>query len=150
MYKPKNVKELTQQQWDFTQEYIKNGFNAYRAALKAGYSYHLAKDHTHNLTRHPLIVKKVEQAIAKIEKKQVKELSITWEWKLKKLKRVINEFIPDDKDTPLNKDQVKVGLAAIAEHNKMVGEYAPERRLSVNVDATKEKLKEAKKVYDEF
>lgn len=150
MYKPKDIKPLTQQHHDFTNEYIKNGFNAYRAALKVGYSYNMAKDHSYELTRHPLIAKKIDRAVAKVEAKQVKELSITWEWKLKKLKRVINEFIPDDKTIPLKKDDVKVGLAAIAEHNKMVGEYAPERRLSVNVDATKDKLKEAKKVYDEF
>lgn len=41
---------LNGKQRAFADEYIINGYNAYRAAIKAGYSESYARDHSHNLS----------------------------------------------------------------------------------------------------
>lgn len=142
----KSKQTLTKMQFAFVNEYIKNGFNAYQAGLAAGYS------PTYSKVRTGLLIKKpqVQEIISKAQDKAIDKLSIDWAWKVGKLKRVIEEFIPTDSNIDLNKDRVKVGLTALAELNKMHGDYAPDRRLNMTVNATLEKLQDIRKTYDEY
>jgi len=146
----KQDKPLTQLQHNFVMNYIKNGFNAYRAALDAGYSESFATVQSSRLPSHPAIKPRLEKALARVEDQLIAKLGITYEWKARKLKRVVDKFIPDDDEEVMIADRVKVGLSALAELNKMQGDYAPDKRLSVTVDTTKEKLLEVKRQYEEF
>jgi hypothetical protein len=142
-------KSLTNKQKQFIAQYIANGFNAKQAAVTAGYSMNYLKAKGYDLMSHPEVARKIDEAYVKVHGTHG-TIELTWEWKLRKIARVINEFIPDDESVKLNSAAVKVGLFAMAELNKMTGDYAPIKKLSVNVDATKAKLAEAKKVYDEY
>ncbi|MFA6080734.1 MAG: terminase small subunit [Candidatus Gracilibacteria bacterium] len=138
--------KLTELQYKFAHLYIANGFNAYQAALGAGYSESFAKIKSHELPANPRIQKRITEITA--DEKSC--LGLSWEYKAGKLKKVIDRYIPDDDKIDMKTDKVKVALAAIAELNKMQGDYAPDKKLSVNVDMTKEKLIEAKRVYEEY
>ena len=137
---------LTQKQFDFCSSYIKNGFNAYQAALSAGYTHNYANVKAPLLLQHPIIKARIEKAYDKTEN----QLGLDWQWKLKKLQRVINEFIPDDSTKRLNTFETGIALKAIAELNKMHGDYAPDKRISMTVDATQSKLLEARQQYKEY
>jgi hypothetical protein len=70
------------------------------------------------------------------------ELEMDVDYKLKKLKKIIDTHIPDDANRA---DQMKAatGIAAIAEANKMQGHYSAEKRenVNVNIDADIERVK---------
>lgn len=142
----KRVTTLTAKQYAFCQEYIRNGYNVKQACLSAGYSEAVANAGGGKLLHNPLIQERISQSLHRAEQK----LSITWEYKLNKLKRIVDEYIPDDKTVALIPEQVREGLKAIAELNKMNGDYAPDKRISMTVEATQHKLIEAKKQYSEF
>lgn len=136
---------LTQKQYNFVLKYIENGFNAYQAAIAAGYSHNYSRIKAHLLLNHPSIKERLNDAY----KQAQNNLEITFEWKLKKLKRVAN-LVPDNPNEPVSLHTAKVAIAAIAELNKMQGDYAPDKKLNVTVNATKERLIEARRQYDEY
>ena len=144
----KHTKNLTQMQHNFVINYIKNGFNAYQAAVQAGYSEHVANTQTQYLVSNPVIKDRIAKAYDKIDTKLMKELRITMEDKMKVLSRIIYDIVPED-DEP-KRSLYKVAISAMTELNKMQGDYAPDKRLSVTVDATKERLAEVKRQYEEF
>lgn len=137
-------RELTPLQYNFVSHYTRNGFKAKDAALRAGYTLKSATYYSSVIVRLPYVRKKIEQQM----KRNDQRVSKDYDWKMNKLKRIINEFIPDD--GILNPNEVKVGIAALTELNKMHGDYAPDKRLNLNVKATMDKLVEAKKVYEEY
>ena len=69
---------------------------------------------------------------------------LDFNYKIYKLKRVVDEFIPDDSEIGLECRQVAVAISAIAESNKMQGHYSAEKILTANfnVDADMQKAKE--------
>ena len=137
--------KLTQKQYDFTINYIKNGFNAYQAALSAGYSPTYSNIHAHKMLEHPIVKKHIQKAYQKLDRK----IDITVEWKAKKLKRIVDNILPDDGSPDLvacYKDAIK----AINELNKMQGDYAVTKTLNVTVDETKGRLIDARKIYEEY
>ena len=138
--------KLTELQYKFAHLYIANGFNAYDAALEAGYSETFARISSHKLPVNP----RIQKRITEITSDERSCLGLSWEYKAGKLKKVIDRYIPDDDNIDMKKEEVKVALLAIAELNKMQGDYAPDKKLSVNMDITKEKLAEAKRVYEEY
>ena len=146
---PSTNKPLPQKQYDFVVNYIKNGFNGKDAAIKAGYSRYSAYSQSVSLLSNPEIKDKLEKAYQQAEKKIINTLGVTFVWKMKRLKHVIEQYIPID-GTMLKNNDVKVGLQALSEMNKMMGDYAPDKRLSVTYDATQSKMKEVRKIYDEY
>ena len=134
-------KKLTQKQYDFVNNYIKNGFNAVQAALDAGYSPKYAEAQSYNLVNHPAISKRLSEAYQVAEK----VTDATFQWKIEKLMQIIRAF----EKSPLAQD-AKVVIAAIAELNRMSGDYEPTKRFSVTLDATKGRLAEAKRIYEDF
>lgn len=139
-------KTLTQKQNVFCLEYINNGFNAYKAAITAGYSSNYANVKAHGLLKHPTIKACIKRGYQKAEEK----LDLTWEWKLNKLKRIIDTFIPDDESESIFPNHARAAVMAIAEINKMQGDYAPDKKVSVSIDATRARLEEVKRVYEEY
>jgi phage terminase small subunit len=148
MIEHKSTKPLSQRQYDFTVNYIKNGFNAHQAALDAGYSKGFATCQTQTLITNPSIQERIGKAYQKAEKKIINTLGITFVWKMKRLKHVVEQYLPLDKD--LKASDVKVGLQALSEMNKMMGDYAPDKRLNLTVDATESKMKEVRKIYEDY
>lgn len=142
--------KLTQKQYDFTLNYIKNGFNAYQAAIDAGYSHNYARFKAPSLIHNPVINQRVTKAYQTIEMQQMKAICMSMQDKVKVLDRIIRAVIPLDETEPVKLDYMKDAIRAISELNKMSGDYAPDKRLSITVDATKEKLKEVRKIYDEY
>lgn len=140
------LKPLTEKQYSFVTNYIKNGFNAYQAARDAGYSEYFARTKTLTLVEHPNIKHRIEKAFQKVEQR----IEVSFDWRINKLKRLIDAIIPDDTTKAINVRQGKTAIAAMAELNKMFGDYAPDKRLSVTVDATKERLQEARRQYEEY
>lgn len=142
-------KPLTQKQYSFAVNYVKNGFDAHKAAIEAGYTYHTAKTMTQSLLSNDGVKKIVDKAYQKVETKIINTLGITFMWKLKRLKEVVEQYIPID-GSKLKGHEVKVGLQALSEMNKMMGDYAPDKRLNLTVDATQSKMKEVRKIYDDY
>ena len=138
--------KLNEMQQSFVINYIKNGFNATQAALKAGYSDSYARTNSDYLVNTPAIKERITKALNKIDRK----IEISFEYRMKKLRRIIDDFIPDDKKIELSPLKVKTALQAMAEINKMYGDYAPDKQLKVTVDMTHDKLKDIKKQYEEY
>lgn len=143
------MKPLSEQQHVFVTNYIKNGYNAYGAALEAGYSQSMAQTQAYKMVNRPHIKDRIDKAMSKLVDKQDRSIMITIQDKANLLQRIIDDVIPKDGSEP-KRQYYKDALKAIAELNKMQGDYMPERRLSVTVDATKDKLKDVSKAYDEY
>lgn len=137
-------KTLTTKQSSFLKNYICNGLNTYQAAIDAGYTKSYARVRSYDLLQQPHIQSRLETAFKKVEAR----LDISFDWRLNKLKRLINEIIPDDDNIIMS--QSKIAIQAIQEINKMFGDYAPDKRLTLNVDTTKDKLVEARRQYEEY
>ena len=119
------------------------GMDAKHALLECGYSPVSAKN-PQRILQSDGVKQEIEEAQKKLRAKIAKD----YEWKYNKLKRVINEYIPDEGE--LVKENVKTAITAIAELNKMTGDYAPDKRLQLTVDHTKGKLHEARKLYKDY
>lgn len=141
-------RQLTDQQSQFVLNYVRNGFNTYQAAIDAGYSEETAKAEAYRTLTKPHVREYIAKAQQITEKIHLNALVIAMDYKIKKLKRVVDQFIPDTGD--INVNEASIGIKAIQELNKIAGDYAPEKRLSLTVDATKDKLKEINKQYEEY
>jgi hypothetical protein len=65
-----------------------------------------------------------------------------FDFKIQKLKKVIDDFIPAETEV-LEPKKVSVGLQAVAEANKMQGDYAAEKRVTVNANVELDPLVKA-------
>lgn len=139
---------LTEMQQNFVLNYINNGFNVKQAALTAGYSESYSHVHSYKLLAHPIIQKKIEKACRIVEASQNRVLQITIHDKAKKLLRIIDDILPDDGEP--KREYYKDAISAMKELNKMQGDYAPDKRLNLTVDATRERLEEARKQYKDY
>lgn len=63
---------------------------------------------------------------------QERRVKLDYNYKMSKLKRVIDTFISDDDD--LRAREVAVALQAIAESNKMAGHYSAEKVVNLNIE----------------
>lgn len=134
-------KNLTEKQHNFVNNYISNGFNATSAALDAGYSPKYAESQAYKLVNHPAINERLSDAYKEAEK----TIGVPFDERANILKQIIKSC----ENSPIAQDK-RVMITAIAELNKMTGGYAPNRKVSVTIDATKERLNEAKRVYEEY
>jgi hypothetical protein len=146
---PLRTKPLSEMQYKFANEYIKNGFNAYRAAINAGYSLNSAKVMGKELVNRPGIQERILRAYAKADQEVISKIAISFGDKAKILLRIINDIVPPDGSEP-KREYYSEAIKAMAELNKMQGDYAPDKRLSMTVDATKNKLEEVRRIYEEY
>ena len=134
----KKVREtLTMRQQAFVNAYLLCA-NASQAALEAGYSPKHSGKIAYKLLNHPLIKESVEKCRAK----SVQLCSVTFDDKVKFLWDLANEC----RDT----QDKSVCVKAIAEINKMIGHYAPERHYNenLNVNAELKDIQEIRKMYE--
>ena len=137
-------KALTRKQNEFCSHYVANGYNAYQAAISAGYSQSFAYSRAHKMVQSPAVKSHLSKAFNTAEAR----LEVGWEWKVKKLKHVIRKFIPDDEAAPIKVAEARVAIMALSELNQMSGDYAPSKKVSLTIDTTKKRLEEARRVYE--
>lgn len=118
---------LTIKQTKFCQNYIIPPHNATQTAIFAGYSPHIAKTIGSRLKANPKIQAYLKSLQADLES----QMTVSYEWKLDKLKRIVEAFIENKENLRSNK--VNSAIQAIAEMNKMQGHYSPEKHVSVNI-----------------
>lgn len=142
-------KQLTEMQHKFVLNYVRNGFNISKAALEAGYSKSFSKVHSHKLIANPLIKERIEKAYRIVESTQDRLLCMSLQDKARMLSAIIYDVIPQDGSEP-KRHYYKDAIRAIQELNRMSGDYAPDKQLNLTVDATKDKLLEAKRIYEDY
>ena len=145
-----SMDKLNTKQQSFVINYIKNGFNGYQAMIESGYSHSHARTYVGKLIDHPLINKQIKEAYQSVQLKRFKEVCMSISERVEILDRIIREIVPKDKNEPIKHKYMKEAMQAIDMLTKMSGDYAPDRRLSITVDATQERLNEAKRIYDEY
>lgn len=120
---------LNERERKFCIAYLTNGQVMQQAALTAGYSEEYAAKNSFRLMQKPYIKDYIEKRLAQMDK----ELGVTFEWKVKKLKSVIDRAIPDDEiESDLS---ASVGISAIQELNKMQGHHSAEKRVNTNLNS---------------
>lgn len=138
---------MNEKQKRFVQEYVVNGFNARQAALSAGYTEKTANIESHRMVNNANLKPAIERGMAMSNHILEQEIGLTVRRKAVWLVQLIEDVLnPDNPKRDYYKDAIK----AIDQLNKMQGHHMPTRSLSVTVDATKEKLIEATKIYSEF
>lgn len=145
---PRAKRPPTKKQLSFVHNYLTNGHNARQAALNAGYNTSLAEQGLRPIANQPELKAAIVGAQENVKKSVFEEIGATFRARVEWLWRVVQSSI-DEEGTGRNQS-IRNGLTAIAELNKMAGDYAPDKRLSLNVDLTKKRLEEAQKVYEEF
>ena len=147
----KKLRALTERQRSFVISYVTNGYNKLQAALNAGYTRSSALTGT-AIIDNPNVKDHIQQAIAQQKRDEdfFKKLKVAYNDRLKVLSHIIYDIVDLDNPELSKRNMYKVAIAAVNELNKMAGDHAPNKLLSVTVDATKEKLKEARRVYDEY
>ena len=141
--------KLSERQRSFVIEYLRNGFNGERAAIFAGYNEDYARKHVNKIITNPDIFEHISKAYKVAEMTQLKETALTMAEKARILNQIIYDIVPRDGSEP-KRQYYKDALKAIDHLNKMAGDYAPDRRLMLTVDATQKKLNEARKIYEEY
>lgn len=116
-------KGLTNKQRMFCKYYVANGFNATRAALKAGYR----KKSAHSTGSENLRKPEIKKAIDILQRKVEEKMEMTFEWKLEKLKKAIEAGLIDSEEGVEIKN-ASLFLGAMSESNKMQGHYAAEKK----------------------
>lgn len=134
-YNSHRSKQLTMKQLKFCEAYIENGGDSRKAAIEAGYAESSASVSANYQLNQPNIQKFLKSKMKPVEKK----IGITFEWKMKKLKKIVDNKIPDDSEII---EDASVAIQAIAEMNRMQGDYAPTKSINanLNVEADKEQL----------
>lgn len=118
---------LTIKQTKFCQNFIIPPHNATQAAIAAGYSPHIAKTIGHRLKTNS----KVQDYLKSLQSDLESQMTVSYEWKLNKLKRIVETFIESKEDLSPNK--VNSAIQAISEMNKMQGHYSAEKHLNFNI-----------------
>ena len=118
------MKALTKRQQIFVEHYLSNGGHGRNAALSAGYAEKYAYNAASRLLKNPA----VKAAIEAQQQATFAVLKITREDKLKKLWAIAEESYEVGKFKP--------AIAAIAELNKMQGDYAPVKTENTHIVLT--------------
>lgn len=118
---------LTIKQTKFCQNFIIHPHNATQSAIAAGYSPHIAKTIGSRLKTNP----KVQKYLKSLQSDLENQMTVSYEWKLNKLKQIVEAFIESKED--LSPHKVNSAIQAISEMNKMQGHYSAERHVNFNI-----------------
>lgn len=118
---------LTIRQTKFCQNFIIPPHNATQAAISAGYSPHIAKTIGSRLRTNS----KVQKYLKSLQSDLENQMTVSYEWKLDKLKQIVEAFIENKEDLSPNK--VSSAIQAISEMNKMQGHYSAEKHVNFNI-----------------
>lgn len=115
---------MTKKQKDFAKEYIKNGGNAYKAAIKAGYSEATAKNATKKMVENGEISAYIAKQMRTIDKKEKRDIMSLAEIQERRSKIAKGEvvdalgFSPDFSDQLKAMDGLEKALTIQAEQEK--------------------------------
>ena len=116
------MKGLNLRQQVFAMHYLKC-LNGSEAARKAGYK-NRANTIAYQLMHcRPLVRVYIQQQVAKMSK----DVELSFEYKIERLKHLVRLGIPIDSSS-IDKDLARLALQAISESNKMQGHLAAEKR----------------------
>lgn len=118
---------LTIRQTKFCQNLIIPPHNATQSAISAGYSHHIAKTIGCRLKANP----KIQEYLKSLQSDLESQMTVNYEWKLDKLKQIVETFIEKKEDLSPNK--VNSAIQAINEMNKMQSHYSAERHVNFNI-----------------
>lgn len=122
------IEKLTALEFKFVNNYLNNGLCAYRAALDAGYAESSARTRSHKMLQKPHIRAVLDERLKKIEKK----VGLTRERKLKALSKAVEKGLPEEGELE-DKQWAGIALEALKEANKMQGDHAAEKHVTVNL-----------------
>lgn len=142
--------KLSDREKRFVTNYINSGGNAYQSLIQAGYTHNTANVNAKKILSRPNIGSTIVKAYNSLEKQFDRKLGLTLSWRLKKLKRIIDDIVPDDESKPISRKYAGTAIHALQEVSRLYGDYAPGKILALNVDATREKLHEVRKQYKEY
>lgn len=132
------------------QNYLTNGYNKTQAAISAGYSKDSAKSIAYKIFLKPALLEYMRLLMEEAAAKQ----GITIDWILGKLREGVNRSIidcPEELDAEMKKyimekTDVRSAVSAISEINKMMGNYAAEKKqVEMTHDVTDELVKKYEK-----
>lgn len=127
-----NLKEIA-----FVEEYLVNGGSPEKAAIKAGYSAKSASQQGGNmLIYYPHVKDYLVKRKKEIADRMKKKTHLTLDYKLKKVYRIMEAFVPDE--GTLVTDEVRAAMGAMAESNKMQGHLAAQKMEVTNLDEDEE------------
>lgn len=120
------LKNLSDKHRRFCEEYIID-FNGAKAAVRAGYSKKTANRTAYRFLKDELIAQEVDRLKKKFNEALEERMEITIEWKMEKLKAIIDDAMHkmEDNNGLIKPTDLKAAISAIAELNKMQGSYAP-------------------------
>lgn len=130
--KLKTSSGLPARQQAFCDAYLTNGYKSKEAAVAAGYSIKSAGAQAANILAEERVKNYIDARLDKLKGSAEKKIGLTFEYKLRALKRIIEEFVVN-KET-LAPREVKVAITAIAEANKMQGHLAAQKMEVTNLD----------------
>lgn len=133
-------------QLKFCENYIANGGHGAQAARDAGYAEANARNQAHRL----LADRGVRARIEKRMKELADKVGLNNEYMLQKLKTGLDISIPSDvtlNGELLKNVDVRAGVACISEANKMLGNYAPEKKEHTINGKVDELVKEYEREY---
>lgn len=141
-------KSLTPQEQLFVQAYLNNGRKQTQATITAGYSKKAAKVQANKLMK----LKRIQAAIAANDKKVVKRIKGSADWKKKRLLQVMEFLIKVENGKVIELVNAKAFLSAMAEHNKMEGHYSAEKveNHNYNADTDIETLRKERIIQEEI
>lgn len=138
-------------QLQFVENYLKTG----NASLSYSMMYPQCKT-PHANAAQLMKNKSVQNLINNNRQKMELQISVTFEWKVERLKSIIDKCL-EDRDLLDHEGNVigstyrpEAATRAIAELNKMQGHYAPEKHVVVNVNQSIEKVRETLIEYDKY
>lgn len=112
--------------------YMKNGRIGAHAAKEAGFSGDGAMA-AMRLLRKPTVQEFLARYEKKVEAKIIKDIEVSVDWKIGKLKQCIDACLRVDPETGEQKLYSAQGfIGAMSELNKMQGHYAPEKTLNAH------------------
>lgn len=136
---PMEDRPLTPEEIKFCCEYVANGLNIAEAARWCGIDLVDVSAWGRRALKKSNVQKFIREYMEKLEEK----FEITLEYKLKKLKKIIDLSVPED--ASMHEQLASThAIQAIAEHNRMSGSYAPTKTIdtSINVNPEAQEVKE--------
>lgn len=152
VYYPKGY-ALSNKQKIFADEYLANGFDGYKAALKAGYADKRAIAYQAKLMTQPAIHEyiqsNVNQAIKRQQASDNKGLD-KLKRNIEKLDSIIDKTLPDvlpideNGNEMINVSRMDTGMKAIDMQARLFGHYAPTKTANLNVNIDSHEVADAK------
>lgn len=126
---------MTEKQARFVELYLNNGEDATSAAIEAGYKQGNVAGQVHALMNNPRIINQIEaRKMAQMTVTNPEEYKLNYDYKLQCLYDLIQMAL-DGKTNKHGTINGELIVKAIAEANKMQGDYAPTKSVTTNISS---------------